>query len=93
MTDSSPGYDGEGVLSAVERFDPAARGGSAERVQGSRTNSLPVHPKKMEATSILGLYSDNGKDHGSYYLGFRVLGFQCRGLLVVSIITAGGADY
>ena len=24
--------------------------------------------------SILGLYRDNGKENGSYYLGFRVLG-------------------
>ena len=30
--------------------------------------------KKMEGNyySILGLYGDNGKENGNYYLGFRV---------------------
>ena len=25
---------------------------------------------------ILGLYRDNGKENGNYYLGFRVLGYS-----------------
>ena len=25
-----------------------------------------------------GLYRDNGKENGNYYLGFRVWGFECR---------------
>ena len=25
---------------------------------------------------IWGLYGDNGKENGNYYLGFRVLGFR-----------------
>ena len=31
--------------------------------------------KKMEATVISLGYRDNGKENGSYYLGFRILGF------------------
>ena len=27
----------------------------------------------METTSILGLYGDNGKENGNYYLGFRII--------------------
>ena len=34
--------------------------------------------KNMETTMILGLYWDNGKENGNYYLGFRVYSFIYR---------------
>ena len=43
---------------------------------------LGLMENQMETSIIFGLYRDNGKENGHYYLGFRVqgLGFRVQGL-------------
>ena len=36
-----------------------------------------IMEKKVEAT-IMDYIGDNGKEHGKYYVGFKVLGSDCR---------------
>ena len=49
---------------------------------------------------ILGLYRDNGKENGSYYLGLRVQGFRVKGfgvegfrVLTQNTLTSVSAPY